>query len=196
MKPRFAQGLGAIIFVSLIAIPLWYAEYRQQNRRKVHVVEPGVLYRSGQLNQAGLQRMINEYGIRTVVTFRFADDGEVLPPDHAEEQYCRRRGLRYERVVPRLWSAPDGSVPAKDSVSAFVQLITDPTAYPILMHCFAGIHRTGAYCAIFRMTRQGWTSAEALRELGVHGYDRLPWEWDVRLFLRDYLPPKFKQQHP
>ena len=36
---------------------------------------------------------------------------------------------------------------------------------PLLIHCFAGIHRTGPYCAVYRMEYEGWSPAEAIEEI-------------------------------
>ena len=43
-----------------------YAAYRNANFRNVRVVKDGVLYRSGQLSQAGLERLLHDHGIARV----------------------------------------------------------------------------------------------------------------------------------
>jgi protein-tyrosine phosphatase len=39
-----------------------------------------------------------------------------------------------------------------------------------LIHCRAGLHRTGVISAVYRMEYDGWTPQEALRELKDHGF--------------------------
>jgi protein tyrosine/serine phosphatase len=56
----------------------------------------------------------------------------------------------------------------------------------VLVHCCAGVHRTGAYCAIYRMEFEGWTNAEALAEMKALGYSNLDEEWDIRGYLESY----------
>lgn len=177
--------LGLAVAGMLVAGPLAYLEWREVNRRNFRVVDPGRMYRSGQLNEAGLERAIAEHNIRTVVTFRYAETDEELPPDHAEELYCQSRGINYVRVRPRRWSSPDG-VPAVDSVEHFLSVVAEPDAYPILIHCFAGIHRTGTYCALYRINECGWSPEEALREMRECGYTNLSAEWDVSHFIRSF----------
>jgi protein-tyrosine phosphatase len=58
----------------------------------------------------------------------------------------------------------------------------------VLLHCFAGQHRSGAFCAIYRVEFQRWTPAEALDEMRRCGYDNLDAEWDVRNFVLFYQP--------
>jgi protein tyrosine/serine phosphatase len=66
--------------------------------------------------------------------------------------------------------------------------MADPDNYPVLVHCFAGIHRTGAFCAIYRMEHDHLSNAEALRELKEGGYINLYDEWDVLGYLEEYKP--------
>ena len=71
--PRYLAYLfGTFIAVLLVAGPVEYALYEQGEIRNFHVVRRGVLYRSGQLSISGLQRIIHDYGIKTVITLRDA----------------------------------------------------------------------------------------------------------------------------
>ena len=182
-------GLGMLLAVLLAAVPLGYSAHRQANLRNFRVVQEGVLYRSGQLSRAGLERVLHDYGIRTVITLRDADREGDPPPDLAEEQYCRAQGVDYHRIRPRRWwSADDGPAPAEKGVKEFLRIMDDPGHYPVLVHCFAGIHRTGAHCAIFRMEYHHWTNTEALAELKALGYRNLDNEEDVLGYLEQYRP--------
>jgi tyrosine-protein phosphatase SIW14 len=66
--------------------------------------------------------------------------------------------------------------------------MSDPSKYPVLVHCFAGTHRTGAYCAIYRMEQEHWTNAQALAEMKTYGYITLDEEWDILGYLEVYRP--------
>lgn len=180
--------LGTLLAGLLVAGPYGYAHYWQSQVRNFHEVRDGVLYRSGQLSVTGLRRVIHDFGIKTVVTLRDAADPKDPPPDHAEEQDCKARGLRYVRISPRSWWSPDGSVPAEKGVEQFRAVMNDTANYPVLVHCFAGIHRTGAYCAVYRMEYERWSNAEALAELRAGGYTNIEDEWDLMEYLKDYVP--------
>src|SRR5262249_21675743 len=170
---------GLLIAGLVVGGPLAYAYYRYHQIRNFHTVKEGVLYRSGQMSLPGLKRVIHDYGIKTVVTLRDALVEGDPPPDLAEEQYCRGQELFYYRIRPRTWWASDGSVPAEKGLQQFRQIISDPKHYPILIHCFAGIHRTGAYCAVYRMEVEHWPNARAIEEMKSLGYDNLEDDFDV-----------------
>jgi tyrosine-protein phosphatase SIW14 len=181
--------LGLLVMAVIVGLPAGYANYRNANFRNFGVVKPGVLYRSGQLSLAGLERVIHDHGIRTVVTLRDALVEGDRPPDWREEAYCKTQNIQYVRLRPRNWSAPDGGpVPADVGVKRFLALMDDPANYPVLVHCFAGIHRTGAYVAIYRMEFDRWDNATALDELRACGYRHLDDEWDVLGYLETYRP--------
>ena len=180
--------LGAGMAVTLVAVPIGYGCYCQSRVRNFHVVRDGVLYRSGQMSIPGLQEVIHDFGINTVVTLRDAADSKDRPPDWAEEQFCRANDIEYVRISPRSWWSPDGSVPAEKGVSKFRGVMDDPRNFPVLIHCFAGVHRTGAFCAVYRMEYEKWTNAHALAELRNHGYTHLDDEWDLLDYLENYVP--------
>ena len=46
----------------------------------------------------------------------------------------------------------------------------DPANYPVLIHCKAGLHRTGILVAVYRMEYEGWTPQAAIRELKDNGF--------------------------
>jgi protein-tyrosine phosphatase len=56
------------------------------------------------------------------------------------------------------------------AVEQFVRLLDDPEVYPVLVHCKAGLHRTGRLTAIYRMEFEGWSVGDAMRELRAAGY--------------------------
>jgi tyrosine-protein phosphatase SIW14 len=187
--PRFLRCLFALLIVAVIVGAPWgYALYQHNRLRNFHVVRDGVLYRSGQMTLVGLKRIIHDYGIKTVITLRDAHCPGDEPPDKDEETHCIKEGLKYFRIPPRPWSAEDGSVPAEKGVQVFRQVMSDPKNYPVLVHCFAGIHRTGAKCAIYRMDFEGWSNARAIAEMRDHGYSIFDEHLDIADYLETYRP--------
>lgn len=183
---QIVWGIGIVSL--LIGGPLGYMSYRNRNFRNFRTVEPGILYRSGQLTQDGLERIVHDYGIRTVITLRDADEPGKRPPDWREEQYCRKMDIYHYRLPPQLWWSESGPIPADENVKKLLEVLDDPKHFPVLIHCFAGAHRTGAYCAIYRMEYDHWDNQTALDELQQCGYDHLYSEWDVLGYLQNYVP--------
>ena len=93
-----------LILAVLVAGPLCYYLYRDKTTRRFHVVEPGVLYRSGQLPVAAVQRIHHDYGIRTIISLREGDQED----DREEEAYCHQKGIQHVRIAPLAWHSKTG----------------------------------------------------------------------------------------
>ncbi len=190
MSCRKLNIVGILIIAGvLVGLPVAFASYQKANHRNIRVVTPGVLYRSGQLSQAGLQRLIHDHGIRTVVSLRDTYVEGVSPPDAAEADFCRSLDIKHVRITPKSWWPEyDGPPPAEQGVTKFLTVMDDPTNFPVLLHCYAGTHRTGAMVSVYRMEYDRWTNSEALAELRGAGYRNLDKETDVLSYLENYKP--------
>jgi tyrosine-protein phosphatase SIW14 len=191
MNRTFARALASLVILLLIAGPVLYAFHEQAQMRNFRLVREGVLYRSAQMKLPGLKRAVHDYGIRTVVSLRDATTAD----DRAEEEYCRKEEMNFFRLPPRTWDTTNGPAAAEENVRKFREIIADSKNYPILVHCFAGIHRTGAYVAVYRMEREHWTNEEAIAEVKACGYENLGEELDILTYLEKYQPSWKKPAH-
>lgn len=188
MPTRWQIVLAGVVLALIVAAPLVYSSHQGYHLRNLRVVEDGVLYRSGQLSPAGLERVCHDCGIKTVVTLRaFARHPGDSPQDAWEEVFCAAHGLKHIRIVPRVWGADEaGEIPAEQAVQEFLQVMDNKANYPVLVHCFAGIHRTGTMCAIFRIAHQGWTAESAIEEMRLYGFSEPATHQPIADFLRNY----------
>jgi tyrosine-protein phosphatase SIW14 len=188
MRVWWQSGLGAVVVALVVACPLVYSSHQSVYLRGFRVVEDGVLYRSGQLTPASFERVLHEYGIKTVITLRTSRTTS-LPPDTWEETICKAKGINHVRIVPRIWGADEkGEIPAEQGVQTFLSVMETKENHPVLVHCFAGIHRTGTMCAIFRMEFQGWTAESAMEEMQFYGFAPEDMHQHIADYLRNYEP--------
>ena len=129
------------------------AVYKHYRWKRFAVVEAGSLYRSGQLSGQQLESAIEKLGLRTIVC---------LNPEHADEEFeiCRSRDVEFHLI--KMPSSGEGD---PEDFGRVLALITDPDRGPLLVHCQAGVARTGAAVALYRMIEQGWTAERAIEEL-------------------------------
>ncbi|MBX9622354.1 MAG: tyrosine-protein phosphatase [Gemmataceae bacterium] len=194
---------GAAVLVAVVAGPpaaLFRAQYAHAKR--LREVTPGRFYRSGQMTAAGLTEAIGRYGIRTVINLQHDSAHEVADPylergwlggpsGVRESELCDRLGVRYVQLAPDILPEPNDLSKMPPVVADYLRVLDDPAAYPVLIHCKAGLHRTGRLTAIYRMEYEGWAVGEALREMRANGYGYgVASEGDkfVIQFLGSYVP--------
>jgi len=180
--------IGTVGVLAAVAAPALFGYHSALEMRNFRVVRDGVLYRSGQMTIPGLRHACHDARIKTVISLRDAHRPGQPAPDLEEEEFCKHEEIHFHRIVLGRWYAEDGTTPAEDGIKRFREIMADPANYPVLVHCLAGIHRTGACCAIYRMEQEHWSNARALAEMKETGYDTLDDEWDILGYLEIYQP--------
>jgi tyrosine-protein phosphatase SIW14 len=187
MARNWRVALGVVVFALVVAVPLLYSAHQRTHLRNLRVVEAGKLYRSGQLSPTGFEQVLAEYRIKTVISLRTSRDPAVPFPDGWEKDVCDVRGLNHLRLIPQVWGADEkGEIPAEANVQKFLAAMDDPANHPVLVHCYAGIHRTGTMCAVYRMEYNGWPVDRAIAEMQEYGFDPEDMHEHIEGYLRNY----------
>jgi protein tyrosine phosphatase (PTP) superfamily phosphohydrolase (DUF442 family) len=128
------------------------------------------LYRGDQPSPQGMQNL-KKLGLKTIINLRSF---------HSDRDEMRETGLAYEHIYMKPWH------PEEEDAVRFLKIVTDPKRTPVLVHCQRGADRTGTMIAVYRIAVQGWSKAEAIREMTQGGFgfhqtwDNLP-EWIQKL---------------
>jgi protein tyrosine phosphatase (PTP) superfamily phosphohydrolase (DUF442 family) len=173
----FGRWLSIGALAALVAVvPFSYYRYEYTNTKRLRIVAEGKLYRSGQLSVDGLTQAVLKYGIRTVINVQddVPDPGMITnwfnPSTIPESVLCRQLGVHYVHLSPDLVSRTEGPPERAAAIDRFLEIMDEPMNHPVLIHCRAGLHRTGCLCAIYRMEYQGWSREQSLEELQDHGF--------------------------
>jgi len=113
------------------------------------------LYRSAQPTGAGMQEL-KALGVRMVINLRSF---------HSDRYELDNTGLIREHITMKAWHPEE-----EEELVRFLKLVTQPERQPALVHCQHGADRTGLMCAVYRVAVQGWSRAEALREMREGGF--------------------------
>ena len=132
-----------------------------------------ILYRGGQPAESDYKALA-AYGIHTIVDLR--NDEEAFAKSAAEAA-----GLKYYNIPM------DGvSAPSDEDVAKFLSIINDPLSGKIFMHCKAGIHRTGAMGAVYRIAHDGWDYDKTYAEMKNYEFSAGLFHGALKSFVKKY----------
>lgn len=168
--------LGILIVVIIVDVPLVHYRYRYNREKRLRVVSPGKVYRSGAMLAEGFREAFMRYNIRTVINLQNEAPDPQVPlgvfsrGSIRESKLCADHNVCFVFLHPDLVSRKLAGKERPKVIDEFLALMDDPATYPVLIHCRAGLHRTGVLSAIYRMEYEGWSKDRAMRELKAHGF--------------------------
>lgn len=131
--------LAGVVVVVLAGV-VWHKVVRDELFPKnFGVVEPGVVYRSGWLTPRMLRRVVNQHGIRTVVSLATDE-----PESSSEREQCERLGV--QRLIFPMVGDGTGE---PEEVAGALAAIMDERNQPVLVHCAAGAQRTSTIAILY-----------------------------------------------
>ncbi len=195
---RLRPALG-VLLLALAAGGSVYAYYRAgfNHSRRLREVTAGRVYRSGQLTADGFADAVARFGIRAVVNLQEEDRDPFVPASYlgrtreAESEVLRRLGVKYIALDGGVLDADPATGGAPKLVGEFHKVLDDPSNYPMLIHCKAGLHRTGLLTAVYRMEVEHRPKDEVVRELRANGfgtYAATNGNIYIKTYIDDYQP--------
>jgi tyrosine-protein phosphatase SIW14 len=179
--PIYARwSLGLVIAALVTIVPVVHFRWVYTHGKRLREVTPGKFYRSGEMTAAGFREAVTLHRFRTIVNLQDEYPDPDLFENYSggstirESELCRALGVRYVYLPPDL--IPRRQVPGHrpQAIDRFLTLLDDPSNYPVLIHCRAGLHRTGVMTAVYRMEYEGWSSRQAIEELKANGFGEWP----------------------
>lgn len=126
---------------------------------RVGTVDPGVIYRSPQLDKAEFQQVIDEKGIKTIINLRGENPGEKWYKD--EKEVAEKNGVTLINI-----SMSARKIPHQSRLIKLLDALRDAPK-PILIHCKAGVDRTGEASALYQMIHMQYPKKKALEMLSL-----------------------------
>lgn len=114
------------------------------------------LLRGGQPSSEGLE-LLAKMGVGIIVNLR--------PGEHPEEEaQANKLGMRYVAIPWHCYHPNDAAM------AAFLTLLHENPDKKIFVHCELGTDRTGMSVAAYRISAQGWSAEEAMKEMQAFGF--------------------------
>jgi protein tyrosine/serine phosphatase len=93
-------------------------------------------------------------GIKTIISLT-SDDAQ--PNERAQAEAA---GMKFFQIPMTTHQVPTAA-----QVTEFLGIVNNKSAQPVYVHCVGGRHRTGVMTAIYRITANNWSAAQAFAEM-------------------------------
>jgi tyrosine-protein phosphatase SIW14 len=176
-RPWWRHALVAMLMAAIVGVLFSYYRIEYNHAKRLRIVTDGKMYRSGQLTANGFREAFHRFGIKTVINLQEEARDPFLPPgwqqqaSELESDVCRNAGVEYISMdggVLEVLNPETSSQPKL--IEDFFAICRQPERLPILIHCKAGLHRTGFMTAIYRMEFEQRSKADVVRELRANGF--------------------------
>ena len=156
--------LLALALVAAAALAVFWIFFRYEVfPKRFDAVEPGLVYRSGQISPRLIRETLAQNDIRVVIDLQSETDE---PAQQAERQAVQDLGIDYLRL-------PLGGGGIGDPHLYAIAISTIATARgggdPVLVHCAGGARRSGGVIAMYELLVRGKSVEEAYEQLDRYG---------------------------
>lgn len=160
------QTLAALALLVAAGIAVGFCEIERFEPRpqRFAEVEVGHVFRGGYPEPAELRWIVRQFGVRRVVSLM--KDPADSPRAQHERAAVVELGLRFDE-----FPLPGDGCGDFDTLDAAADAIAAGREERVYFHCAAGVQRSNAALAAYRMRRCGWTLEQALAELEHYGLD-------------------------
>lgn len=115
-------------------------------------------------------------GVKTVIDL--TKDGR-----DDEQGFVEAAGMKFHRIPMTTTDRPSDA-----TIAEFLAIVNDPANQPVYVHCQGGRHRTGTMTAVYRMTADHWTAAQAYDEMRQYRFEGFPGHPELKDFVMHFAP--------
>jgi protein tyrosine/serine phosphatase len=134
--------------------------------KRFGVVEPGRIYRSGQLSRWLIERTLLKHNIKVIVNL-IGDSNETADTDE-EQEVVEKLGI--EKHIFQL--SRDGTGDVNNYAKAIAAICqAQEKSKPVLVHCSAGTKRSGGVIAAYRLLIEKKDIPFVLNEMTSYGWN-------------------------
>ncbi|OGV56909.1 MAG: hypothetical protein A2017_05235 [Lentisphaerae bacterium GWF2_44_16] len=181
---KFNKKILIALIVIVLLLAGGVAGYLIDNHKTLYhfeTVASGKIYRSGCLSRKGSLRGFEKVwkmtGLKTIINLRSEKEAENSKWYELEKDFAKSRGINLVNI-PMLTDTP----PSDAQIKQFLSIVTNPDMLPALIHCEAGVIRTGMMIAVYKVSVLKEKNEKVFRELPMYGHG-----FDNRLAVKDFI---------
>jgi protein tyrosine phosphatase (PTP) superfamily phosphohydrolase (DUF442 family) len=178
---RILLSLTLVIFTLPLQASIFKGGWNLLFGNNFHELQSGVAYRSGTMSPRKLAKKIRKHGIRTVINLRGAQP---------QKKWWLKQNALLKKMGIAFYNIPMNAktLPSRRNIIELLDVF-DHAQRPLLIHCQAGADRTSEAAALWKITQEGATPEEALKQLSP-SFGHLRKRYPAKTFFIRLLPEK------
>jgi protein tyrosine/serine phosphatase len=160
-KKHSPVTLYVILLVTAVVILL----VRHFHIKNFHVIEPGVLYTSGQPRGMDYTRLLYKYHIGTIVNVRSASEQREKNWYNEEMTWVRNNGVAYIELPIERSHNRTNYFPDETTQEEFLKIMADKNNLPVLLHGSSGKKRVPVLVAVWLMKGRQYSLEETIERV-------------------------------
>jgi protein tyrosine/serine phosphatase len=162
MGKKKKQSL-ALLYIILVAIAVIIFLVKHFHIKNFHVIEPDVLYTSGQPQGMDYTRLLYGYHIATIINLRSQAEHRDRNWYNEEVTWVRSNGVKYfEMPLDRNPNSP-GQFPDANMQEQFLSIMADREDIPVLIHDGSGESRPAMLASVWLRKVRGCSVEDTVR---------------------------------
>ena len=146
------------------AILIIIALQRHFSVKNFHVIEPDILYTSGQPRGMDYTRLLYKYHIGTFINLRSEDEHRDHNWHNEEIIWMRSNGANYIKLPVEKYEQDKG-FPNEETQKKFLEIMADNSNLPVLIHDSSGKERAPRLAAIWMMKTGKYSLEDTLKKV-------------------------------
>jgi protein tyrosine phosphatase (PTP) superfamily phosphohydrolase (DUF442 family) len=132
--------------------------------KNFQVIKPGVLYTSGQPRGMDYTRLLYKYHIATFINLRSIDEHRDQNWHNEEITWMRSNGAKYIEL-PIEKNAPGDGIPGTEESRKFLEIMSQSTNLPILLHDSSGTTRVSCLAAVWMLKSGSYNLQQTIEKV-------------------------------
>jgi protein tyrosine/serine phosphatase len=158
MGKKKKQSLASL-YVILVAIAAIVFLVRHFHIKNFHVIEPDILYTSGQPRGMDYTRLLYRYHIATIINLRSQAEHRDRNWYNEEVTWVRSNGVKYIELP----TEKANYFPNKETGDQFLAIMADKNNLPVLVHDGSGENRVAMLTAVWLRKVRGYNVEDTVR---------------------------------
>jgi predicted protein tyrosine phosphatase len=153
--------VSSILLLLVIGYSIWHVNFNFSFEE----ISKDKVYKSSLIDPDKIDKFILKNNIKTVINFLDPGVQDALNPGQQkhideEKEAIINFNKDYNKNVSHV-NIPSGQVPTKNTLHNFFEVLDNPEAYPVLIHCYHGTGRAAIYSALYRVEYENWNNKDA-----------------------------------